>query len=246
MSTSVVIPYANRNGNRVENCLASLRGQTVKPLEVIIVDYGSDAKYRDLVRNMASKYGFRCIRVDKPKTFWSYPRAVNIGIKSSKGKYIMCVMIDNIFAPNFIEVFEKRHREGWGGKKGVMCVCRAHLAKVNERVNDYYALLKKATLGTFTHSIMSASREWFFKVRGFDERFIGHGQHDNDIVNRARFDGLPVIDICNPKCSWGAQTSLVHQTHGYQSHLHGKYDEIRMNAICDKRIIKNDENWGLP
>ena len=50
---SVIIPVRNRSGDRLENCLRSLRWQEDidhTQVEILIVDFGSDAEHKDAIQ----------------------------------------------------------------------------------------------------------------------------------------------------------------------------------------------------
>lgn len=94
MSLTVVIPVYNEEAS-ISACLTSLRGQTLKPLEIIIVDDGSTDRTVDLVKKFP---------VTLVKQNHQGPGAArNLGAKKAKGDILVFVDADMTFAPDFVE-----------------------------------------------------------------------------------------------------------------------------------------------
>lgn len=94
----------------------------------------------------------------------------------------------------------------------------------------------------------SASRDWFFKVRGYDERFTGWGGNDTDMRYRAQKDGLKEIWI-------QGETILLHQWHPKQIELAKKKGNLKnfLEKVKKNRhrrdnlntVVRNkDFEWG--
>jgi glycosyltransferase involved in cell wall biosynthesis len=96
---SVVIPCFNY-GLYVEEAIDSVLAQTLKNLEIIVVEGGStDGFTRPLLESL-----------DKPKTtvlFQSVPTLVgenrNFGIRHAQGRYICCLDADDVIQPTYLE-----------------------------------------------------------------------------------------------------------------------------------------------
>lgn len=93
---SVIVPTYNR-ARYIEECLDSLVGQTVSPLEVIVVDDGSEddtgarvARYGDRVRYLRKDNGGK-------------PSAVNLGVSAARGEWIWIFDDDDVALPDAIE-----------------------------------------------------------------------------------------------------------------------------------------------
>jgi len=95
---SVVIPCYNY-GEYIEEALESVLNQTMKNLEVIIVNDGSTDPYTvNLLKNLDSPKT-RIIHQENQKL----PIARNNGIKTAKGKYICCLDADDKFESTYLE-----------------------------------------------------------------------------------------------------------------------------------------------
>lgn len=96
---SVVIPCFNY-GRYVEEAIDSVLSQTLKNLEIIVVEGGStDGFTRTMLESL-----------DKPKTtvlFQSAPTLVgenrNFGIRHAQGRYICCLDADDVIQPTYLE-----------------------------------------------------------------------------------------------------------------------------------------------
>lgn len=87
MNTSVIIP--NWNGRHLlKNCLSSLRRQTLINFEVIVVDNGSVDGSVEYIKRY-----FPEVKVVKLDKNYGFAKAVNIGIRQSRGENI--VLINN-------------------------------------------------------------------------------------------------------------------------------------------------------
>ncbi len=105
--------------------------------------------------------------------------------------------------------------------------------------------------------LVSAPRDWFFKVRGFDERMKFWGGEDGDLWKRAGLDGMNCYRINDLE---ETDTEVYHQFHddcisaGYEEPwgltiLTTEQDHhITWNKTLmarDNTIIRNNDNWGL-
>lgn len=95
---SVVIPCFNY-GRYIEEAIDSVLLQTWKHIEIVVVDDGSDDP--DTLNILS--------RLKKPKTHLlrqnngKLPKARNMGIRFSSGKYICCLDADDKLAPAYLE-----------------------------------------------------------------------------------------------------------------------------------------------
>ena len=105
--------------------------------------------------------------------------------------------------------------------------------------------------------LASAPRDWFFKVRGFDERMKFWGSEDGDLWKRAGLDGLDCYRINDLE---EANTEVYHQWHDDCISLayHEPWSfipltpeeehQINWNKTLmtrDFTIMRNNDDWGL-
>jgi GT2 family glycosyltransferase len=98
---SVVILNWN-GGQLVENCLMSLQGQTHRPLEMIMVDNASTDGSVDLVKKR-----FPNVKLIVNEKNLGFGGGNNIGIRASRGRYIMILNNDTRLDPNCIEELKR-------------------------------------------------------------------------------------------------------------------------------------------
>ena len=96
---SVVMPMYNQE-LYIEKCLKSVMEQTLKELEIIVVNDGSTDGSLGIVSKLAESDS-RIIIVDKPNT--GYGNSVNIGMRRASGLYVGIVETDDFIAKDMFE-----------------------------------------------------------------------------------------------------------------------------------------------
>lgn len=242
---SAVIPVRDRSGPRLENCLRSLRWQQeLEPgaLEIVISDFGSSPEQAAGLRELCERHDARLVRVDTHET-WNRARALNFGIQRATGRYMFCTDADMIFAPNFAAtLLDTQALEQ--DAAFVVCHCRdlpERLAEQAWTLEDFPELLAAAPFrkATGTGACQVARREFFERVRGYDEGFAFWGQEDNDMRFRAGRAGLREVWV-------QALSAMLHQWHpserGKQP-LRKSMNDMRFHLT--KRVtVKNWRGWG--
>lgn len=96
MKVSIVIP--NYNGEKyIEGCLSSLKKQSFKDYEVLFVDNASCDQSIEIAREILKD--IIIIQLDKN---YGFSKAVNEGIKASKGEYVVLLNNDTTVQPNWL------------------------------------------------------------------------------------------------------------------------------------------------
>jgi glycosyltransferase involved in cell wall biosynthesis len=91
---TVVIPCFNQ-AHFLKDCIDSVKAQTFKVTEIIVVDDGSP----DNTSEVANKLGVRCIR----QTNKGLSAARNTGIRAAKTEYVLPLDADDMIHPQFLE-----------------------------------------------------------------------------------------------------------------------------------------------
>lgn len=241
---SAVIPIRNRTGTRLDNCLRSLRWQQLEPstLELIVIDFGSDPEHAAALRELTERHDAGLVRVET-SAIWNRACALNHGIQRARARYVFCTDADMIFAPNFVAtLLEVQRREQ--GRAFVVCHCRDLPAQLEEQPwtrDDFPRLLAAAAFrkATGTGACQVAEREFFERVRGYDEGFRFWGQEDNDMRFRAGRAGLREVWVQD-------QTAMLHQWHPSdrgKKPLRKSLNDVRFHLT--KRVtVKNWRGWG--
>src|SRR3989304_1216233 len=185
-----VMVIKNRDRIRAERCINSLLDQTY-PCEVIVVDYGSDDM--SWYSEVFGKVGFIAVR--RNTKVFNKCRALNIGFKHARTRYVVSTDIDIIFAPNFaeeiIKVFEKTPR-------AIVLCQKVDLDEEGKEIEFHEP--------SASGSCIAIEKAWIDDVHGYDEFYTYWGRADNDLVDRAKQDGYEVVWITD-------KTKMYHQWH---------------------------------
>jgi glycosyltransferase involved in cell wall biosynthesis len=120
MTVSVIVPTFNR-AHCIGECLESLLVQTVPPLEIVVIDDGSE----DGTADVLARYGDRIRYVRKENG--GKPRAVNLGLSLAQGALIWIFDDDDVALPDAIE----RRLEVLEAKPGIGFVYGQHFIGTN-------------------------------------------------------------------------------------------------------------------
>ena len=101
---SIIVPVYN--GERyIFKCLNSLLNQTLKEIEIIVVNDGSSDRTIEILRKLAKK-DFR-IKIINYKKNQGCSKARNIGIRVAKGKYLSFIDSDDYIDKDYYKVLYK-------------------------------------------------------------------------------------------------------------------------------------------
>lgn len=179
---SVVIP-AYHAARFITKTLDSVKAQTFKDFEIIVVDDGSPDNTKEIVDNYIRIHGLvgQCIRQENKKI----AGARNTGIKFARGEYIALLDHDDLWYPNKLQVVLdkfKLHPEvdlishnlfmvKDGKKKGVL--------KTGPASSNMYKKL------LFTRSLLSPSAAVFKKAKALE---IGGFRENHEFVTVEDYD----------------------------------------------------------
>lgn len=240
---TVVVPVRNRSGDRLSNCLRSLRWQDVPAgsVEIVVSDFGSDPHHARSIDALAAQFS-TVIERNSTGGLWNRSRALNLGVQAATGRLVMCTDADMIFAPDFLASVLRAH----AASADALVVCRCHdlpqeVAEQPWQVADFEALrdksLQRDTTGTGACQV--ARRAFFTDVRGYDEAFEHWGAEDDDMLHRAQQYGLSVVWL-------PTTTAMLHQWHPTMKNdkwLQRKFNEWRLK-LTRHRVVKNRSGWG--
>ena len=132
---TIVIP--NLNGMRwLEGCLGSLRKQTDRDFETILIDNGSDDGSVDFVRE-----SFPEVKVRAYHRNTGFCRAVNAGIRMSRSRYVLLLNNDTVCSERMVE---ELHRAMDADEKRFSCAAkmiRLSDPSVLDDAGDFYCAL---------------------------------------------------------------------------------------------------------
>lgn len=102
---SVIIPVYNTE-KYIEKCLNSIKNQTMKDIELVIVNDGSPDNSENVIKEWMSKNKEENVHYYK-KENGGLPDARNFGVLKATGKYIMFLDSDDYIAPSLFENLEQ-------------------------------------------------------------------------------------------------------------------------------------------
>ena len=192
---SVIIPYYNR-GKYVHQTIQSVLAQTLRPLEIVIVNDCS----RESARRELDCYAGICKILDLPKNV-GLAGARNAGMKVARGQYIALLDDDDIWLPRKLEVqrgYMEQHPE-------CFLVHTAVWAFFSNKPEEFWTWYVPGAL-TLAHSLTDLGwvcpSTMFFRaqdahaVGGFDPAF--RQCEDRDFVIRCCAAGLRIHCINEP------------------------------------------------
>lgn len=192
---SVIIPYYNRE-KYVHETIQSVLAQTLKPLEIIIVNDCS----RESARRELDRYTSTCKIIDLPKNV-GLAGARNAGMRIARGQYIALLDDDDIWLPHKLEV-QRRYMEQHPECFLVHGAVWAFFSKKPEEFWTWYVpgaltLAHSLTdLGWVCPSTMLFRAQDAQAVGGFDPAF--RQCEDRDFVIRCCAAGLRIQCINEP------------------------------------------------
>jgi glycosyltransferase involved in cell wall biosynthesis len=174
---SVIIPYHNRE-DYIDETVQSVLTQTLKPLEIIIVNDRS----RESSRRYLERYAGICKIIDLPENL-GVSAARNEGIRHARGQFMAFLDDDDLWLPQKLEIQRKymeehpdcaaTHSAGWKffvNKPETRWPC------------DWPPPLTLAQALTYECNVMPSTMliraDVMRKLGGYDPKFRGSGDHD--------------------------------------------------------------------
>lgn len=230
----------NRGGQRLYNLLASLLiYQRMRPAEIIVVDTSDDPKFINV--NSVITGLFAPVQwIHYPRTIDQFSKtwALNVGIRQAGSKYVAVTDADFVFGRTFVKVMMRYLREG----RFVMSEAYTLPSEtdLSTLFDNWQRTCANATpwKGLAEGTLQSAPRAWWYRIRGYDERFKGGtGGEDSDLWSRATRSGIGVARIAY------TQAQALHQWHP-QSPLKARGNPKRLYS-SEAPVICRQEKWGI-
>ncbi len=166
---SVVVTTKNEEKN-IENCLKSIKNQTFKNIEIIVVDNFSEDKTRELAKKYTTKVYFKGNERSEQR---------NYGAKVAQGKYLIYLDADMILSPTVIAESVAKCENNIIDALYVpeRIIGKGFWIKVRDFERSFYT-------GTVIDAVRFIRKDLFEKIAGFDESL--KGPEDWDLDRRIR------------------------------------------------------------
>ena len=182
---SIVIPTYNEEGY-IARLLESLKQQTIKPHEVIIVDsFSKDNTYGD-IKKYINTLPLTCISVGR-----GIGLARNIGAMAATGEVLLFLDSDVELQPTFLEDAGSEFDERCLDLASAHFYVDPDSPKVDrigaKAISLYHASFQYSKNPMGSGFCIFAKREWHRRIKGFNEQF--RHSEDHDYVKRAVENG---------------------------------------------------------
>ena len=190
---SIIIPTLN-SGQYLEKCLKSIKSQSYKNVEIIVVDNCSS----DNTRIIATKYADMCLIKGPERS-----AQINFGVRKSSGKYIYRVDSDFVLDECVVEDSVRKCENEYFDAVCVQNFSDPNVSfwsKVRKLERDCYADEQLNIAASFLR------RDVFEAINGFDEELVAGD--DYDLHNRIIKGGYKITRIEAVELHLGEPRSL--------------------------------------
>ena len=262
---SVVVPVSvQKFGIRLDNCLASVRRQVGPFQKEIIVAWvwrrskgkkgkwkGNSATHRVRLQKTCKEYGAKLVEGNIPRGLWNPSFARNLGFREARGGILCCLDADAVLPPGMLRCVEEAIRK----ERNTAVRAPTRMKNAGPRGSVFRPGAPPKVIRTGMRigkvapgpgSLIAASREAVFAIRGWDERFLGYGPADWDYFKRLVQWG------CKPRTTVRlAGLYALHQYHKPRGEVKDKRARGRNRRIYQETLsgvrgpVRNEnQRWG--
>ena len=141
MKLSIIVPVYN-TGKYLSKCLDSILNQTIKDIEIIVVNDGSKDNSKEIINNYVKKYKKKIVFIDKKNGGQGSAR--NVGIKKASGEYIGFVDSDDFVESSMYEEMYNTAKEN--DSDVVICSISDYYEKNDSKKDVMLNLKEKVTI----------------------------------------------------------------------------------------------------
>ena len=270
---SVIVPIYNVE-EYIRKCLDSLVNQTLKEIQIILVNDGSKDKSGEIAKEYAKMYRNKIMYLEKENGGLSDAR--NYGIPYAKGEYIAFIDSDDYIEENayeemynkvkkensdyiecdFIWEYQSRNKidrrlEYWNLKemfKNVRVVAWNKLIKREIIIKNNLCFPKGLRYEDveFTYKLIP----YLTKVSYIDKPFVHYVQRDNSIINNQNAKNAEIFTILDNVIKYYEEKNIYEEYKDEIEYTYARYvlcrSFTRMCKIKDKEVRKKllEEVWN--
>jgi glycosyltransferase involved in cell wall biosynthesis len=247
MKVTAIIPVYNGK-KYLREAIDSVINQTLKPIELIIIDDGSSDGSIDILKNITSPFNISVITQKNA----GQAAARNRGITAAQGDFIALLDQDDAWYPNHLEVlakeFDGNELLGWSYSNVDECDQRGRLLKkglLNYIIADHPKIDVERMLSEDLHILPSATlirKKALFEIGLFDERFSGY--EDDDLFVRLFLAGWDNTYIKKSLSKWrvhansSGHTLRMHESRRlFAQKMLTLFQDMEMNRFSPSEVI---------
>lgn len=262
MKVSIIVTTYNWE-SALRSTLNSLSLQTSLPHEVIVADDGSKESIRTAIAEIAKNYPVPLKHSWQEDTGFRLARSRNLAIAAAEGDYIIILDGDMVVNEHFVEDHIGAAKHGFY-VQGCRILTRRGSNALQQGAPHFFSkgiakrrytlripllakLVARISEGKKMSSVKACNQGWWrsdlIALNGFDERCVGWGREDKDIVSRAYRMGLSRRDIRFA----GLATHIFHETlRSNEANPNDRWlqDNQQRNVIaCENGLDKHLESF---
>ena len=253
MTPKLTITASNRDRLQIKDCprsklfIDSIQWQTYKDFELLIADGGSSnfEEIKDYFANFKGRIPMRIVQLKIGEAF-ERARLNNVGIRNSLGEYTMTTDVDMAFGKDFVDTLMKNVSPGVLVESRTLYWKNPFVKKLYDSKLDLYNNIEECKSGrikkrTTAGGCQCMHKDGWAKIRGFDEKYIGWGSEDYDLMMRAQKARFKIKWIGESRES----IMLFHQPHSKNTKSDLKYQKENKKLLSKISAYSvNPEGWG--
>ena len=257
LKISVILIVFNRS-DLMKKALLSLNNQSILPDEVIVTDDGSKENILEVLKALAPKLKYKIKYVRQENDGFRAAKARNNGARIAENEYIIFFDQDILSTKNYLKTFVDNADKSKFIVSYPVRLTKEQSLLLNDNIIDlsndnpiikpsqrlkikkqylkdnYSYFLKKIRYSKkgpkLRSGVFAIHRENFIKVNGFDEKYKGWGNEDDDLGNR-----LYAADIIGYNPFWSEFP--IHMFH--ESNHNGGQRVNKSYYLEQKKLIAN-------